>query len=151
MYLDDKNNNKYYYMANRPSKEYCYCAERHCDVNNLILQEFAKEVSKEICVNSDGVQMPHPFGRIYVVGVNNNNKPLDHKSSTLYNKLIYFTNDDTNGYVFRAITKFKPKSFRLSFFYTLKPYKLVKYDIRDTIKGGNWTHWGQYKSIKDTR
>lgn len=139
-------------MPNRPSKLYCYCPERHIDVNNKILKEFAKEVIKEICINPDGVSMPKPFGKILIGGVKNaSTHYLDKGATNKYGKFIYHTNDETDGYLFRTVVRFRKHAFKLCFFYGIKPYKGIKNKIKQTIDQGNWQHWGQHKSVKDIK
>ncbi len=134
-------------MANRPSPEYCFCPERHIDINNLILQDFAREVIKEMCINPDGVEMPKPFGKVKIVGLSEGRVSLDYKATKEHGKKIYHANEGTDGYSFKAIVRFKRLAFRMCFLFKLAPYKGIKNGIFTTVKGGLWKHWDQYTSI----
>jgi hypothetical protein len=138
-------------MSNRPSKAYCYCPERFININNNIIKEFAKEVTKEICQNDDGVKMPKPFGRIFIAGALYEGRTLNRAATQKHNMIIYHTNDATDGYVFRAIVRFSPKAFKFAFYYGLNSYKIIRNSITNCIKKGNWAHWGQYKSFKEIK
>ena len=96
---------------NRPNQAYCFLPDKHYKSNYKIIREFAKEVIKECIKNEDGVQLPHPFGFVQIIGYTEVSV-IDKGQSRKNNKRIKHQNYNTDGIPYVVGHTFKSKSNR---------------------------------------
>lgn len=139
----------------RPSDIYCYCAERYNkEIDFNIIRLFGEEVINEIMLNEDGVEMPHPFGLIFILAIKNNNRVIDVYNTKKYGKTIFYDNSETDDFRFKPVVKlyFKKRKYerdpiKWGHFFGFKGGKKIKKSIFNQIKK-KWYHWKQVNSIK---
>lgn len=129
----------------RPNKEITFRPELHYDSNPAILREFSKQAIKCVVENREGFLLPEPFSTLVIEG--RKKRAVDFKATKKYNKVIYHTNMNTDGYAFNVKYYHNREGYNkrlksvLMYIFKFKSYKLIKYAIKEAIDKGNWRNW----------
>ena len=133
-------------MARRPNKRYCFCPERHADIDNKVMKSFKKFALQTLLDNEDGLLLPSLFGTLVIMGFTNKitNSHLRRK----HRKDIRYQNAHTDGLRFKVMHRKKYRglrkvrhTFRGAALYRLKMYRDCRERISKHIFDDNWRHY----------
>ena len=125
----------------------------HTEISEFLYLYF-EEVRKVIIEEELGFEMPETIGYILVSGIHETAYKLGEASRKL-NKAVVQPNYHTDGYVYKGwykytnndnIVKKRIGVYPNAFMYKFKSNARLKKDITNTIKAGNFKHWGRFKN-----